>query len=297
MADGRAENKVREKLEGIRANMILRFGEKKSRIIFGLCIVGAVLLAVLILAFFLIRIDEIEVVGDVTVFNESEVISAAEIDIGDGLLWRSSWSIKRNIQKNMPIAQNIKVKKSLFGKVTISIELLSIDYYTKIGDRFYALDANLRVLDSNKLSAKYSNYGAVKIVLPEVREPVIGEKLVFFDTIEETDTEKETLYEVMDESFYSYTVRFLNQLKTSGYHSEANGVILTEKFDVTLIYAEKFSIRFGDVSDLDVKFRVLYEILKEGSTQHSDRVAVDLSDPSKASARTDLSLDFSEFVD
>ncbi len=297
MADGRAENKVREKLEGIRANMILRFGEKKSRIIFRLCIVGAVLLAVLILAFFLIRIDEIEVVGDVTVFNESEVISAAEIDIGDGLFWRSSWSIKRNIQKNMPIAQNIKVKKSLFGKVTISIELLSIDYYTKIGDRFYALDADLMVLDSNKLSAKYSNYGAVKIILPEVREPVIGEKLVFYDTVEETDTEKETLYEVREESFYSYTVRFLNQLKTSGYHSEANGVILTEKFDVTLIYAEKFSIRFGDVSDLDVKFRVLYEILKEGSTQHSDRVSVDLSDPSRASARTDLSLDFSEFVD
>ncbi len=297
MAEQNAESRVRQKLEGIRAGMILRFGEKKSRLIFRLGIAGAVLLVVLILAFFLIRIDEIEVIGDVTIFNESEVISAAEIDIGDGLFWRSSGGIARNIQKNMPIAQNIKVTKSIFGKVTISIELLSIDYYTKIGDRFYALDAELRVLDSNMLSTKYSNYGAVKVILPEVREPKIGERLVFYDTVEETNTEKETLYEVREETFYSYTIRFLGQLKTSGYHTEANGVILTEKFDVTLIYAEKYSINFGDVSDLDVKFRVLYEILEEGSTQHSDKVAIDLSDPSRASARTDLSLDFSEFID
>ncbi len=297
MGKSSAEEAARQKLEGLRAKMILRFGEKKSRMIFNISIAAAVLLFLLILAFFLIRINRIEVTGDVTMFNEGEVIAAAEIDIGDGLFWKNSFWIKKNIEKNMPLAQRIRVRKSLLGKVSINIELLSVDYCTEIGDKYYALDSDLKVLDSNPSSAKYTPYGAVKIILPEVREPVLGEKLVFYDTVVETDTEKETLYEIREESFYAYTVKFLKELKDSGYHKDANGVILNEKFEITLIYAGKYSINFGDPTDLDVKFRVLYEVLAEGSTQYADKVRIDLSEPSRATARTDLTLDFSEFVD
>ncbi len=297
MSEKRAEDKARQSLEGLRAKMLLRFGEKGSRRILTAFIVSAIALIILVFALLFIRINSINVTGDVTMFNESEVISAAEIDIGDGLFWKTSGKIKRNIQKNMPLAQNVKVTKSIFGKVTISLELLSVDYYTKIDDKFYALDSSLKVLDSNGSGSKYSAYGAVLVKLPEVREPVLGEELVFYDTVEETDTEKETLYEVRDEAFYAYTVKFLKELKDSGYHTDANGVILTEKFDITLIYAKKFQISFGNVIDLDIKFRVLYEILAEGSTQYSDKVSIDLSDPSSATARTDLTLDFSEYID
>ncbi len=297
MAKGSAEDIARQKLESLRAKMLLRFGEKKSRLIIRLSIAASLLLILLIIASLFIKIQSIEVTGDVTVFNEGEVIAAAEIDIGDGLFWKNSFWIKKNIETNMPLAQKVKVRKSLFGKVTINIELLSVDYCAEIGDRFYALDAELTVLDSNSSSAKYTPYGAVKIKLPEVREPVLGEKLVFYDTVAETDTEKETLYEVRDESFYAYTLNFLRELKESGYHEDADGVILTEKFEITLIYAEKYSINFGDPTDLDVKFRVLYEILAEGSTRYADKVSIDLSEPSSATARTDLSLDFSEFID
>ena len=252
---------------------------------------------IVIAAVTFIKIESIEITGDVTMFNESEVIEAAEIDIGDGLFWKSAGRIKKNINKNMPIAQHIKVRKSLFGKVTINIELLSVDYYTRIGDKYYALDKDLLVLDEHITGSKYSAFGAVLVKLPEVRKPVIGERLVFYDTVEETDTEGETLYEIKDESFYAFTTRFLNSLKESGYHSEANGVILTEKFDITLIYAEKFSIRFGNSNDLEVKFRVLYEVLAEGSMQYAEKASIDLSDPSRATARADLTLDFSEYID
>ncbi len=297
MSDMTLQDKVRQKLEGIRAKLFLRFGEKNSRIIIGVSLavlIAAILLLILFLAF---RINTIEVTGDVTMFNESEIISAADIEIGDGLFWKSSWAIKRSINKNMPIAQNVKVSKSLFGKVTIRIELIDVDYFTRIGDKYYALDSDLCVLDSNVSSSKYSAYGAVLVKLPEVRDPVLGEPLVFYDTVEETDTEGELLYEVREESFYSYTTKFLKTLKDSGFHTDANGVILTEKFDITLIYAEKFSITFGNSSDLDIKFRVLYEILAEGSTQYSDKARIDLSDPSCATARTDLTLDLSEYID
>ena len=296
MAEKRPEDKARAQLEGLRAKMLLRFGERKSRIIVTVAFVSLAVAAVLIAAFFLIKIDSIEITGDVTVFNETEVINAADIGIGDRMFSVSAAKIKRNIKANMPIADNIKVRKSLFGKLTINVEMMAVDYYTKIGDTYFALDQELKVLGKAKSAGKFSSFGAVLVKLPETRTPEIGKKLVFYDTVVETDTEKETIYEVREESFYKYTTDFLTALKSSGYHADANGVILTEKFEVTLIYAEKFSIDFGTTNDLDLKFRVLYEILAEGSMQYTDKASIDLSDPSRPTARPDPSLDLSEFV-
>ncbi len=297
MGKKKAADKARESLDGLRAKLTLRFGARARRRITAALIAGGALLVLIIAAVIFIRIDTIDVTGDVTVFNEGEVISAAEIDIGDGLFWRSSWAIKRNIQENMPLAEKVKVTKTPFGKVTIYIELMEVDYYTQIGDKYCALDKDLTVLDIGNSGSKYSAYGAVLIKIPEVREPVLGKTLVFYDTVEETNEEKETLYPVQDERYYEYVTRFLSALKESGYHEGANGVILTEKYDVTLIYAEKFQVKFGNVNELDVKFRVLYEILAEGTMQFSDKARIDLSDPTRPTARTDLTLDFSEYVD
>ena len=297
MSEKRPEDKAREQLEAIRAKMLLKFGERGSRRLVAGVIIALLATVLLTVAFFLLKIDSIEITGDVTVFNETEVINAADIGIGDRLFGVSSAKIKRNIKANMPIADNIKVGKSLSGKVTIHIEMMEVDYYTKVNGMYYAIDGELKVLGKSKSASKFSSFGAVLVKLPKVREPEIGKKLVFYDTVVETDTEKETIYEVREESFYKYTTDFLTTLKASGYHSEANGVVLAEKFEVTLIYAKKFSIHFGNSNDLDVKFRVLYEILSEGSMQYTDKASIDLSDPSRATARPDPSLDFSEFVD
>ena len=123
MAEKRPEDKAREQLEGLRAKMLLRFGESGSRRIVTVAFVALIVVAVLTVAFFLIKIDTIEIAGDVTVFNETEVINAADIGIGDRMFSVSSAKIKRNIKANMPIAENIKVRKSIFGKVTIHIEI------------------------------------------------------------------------------------------------------------------------------------------------------------------------------
>ncbi len=298
MADDKSySERARKKLEELRKKMLVRFGERGFKRIFRGVVAGLIVLCLLLIFIIFFPIRSIEVTGDITMFNESEVIAAAEIEEGDGLFWKSSLRIKRNIEKNMPIAQNIKVKKSLFGKVTVSIELARVDYYGKYGDTYYAFDEDMRVLDKNVSRTKYSSYGAVYVVIPEIREPQIGEKIVYYYTVEETDTEGETIYEVEDEKIYSYAESFLKELKKSGYHAAADAVILDEKFDVTLIYSQKFSIRFGTAQDLDVKFRILYEILAEGSMQYAEKVAIDLSDPSKANARADLTLDFSEYID
>jgi hypothetical protein len=102
---------------------------------------------------------------------------------------------------------------------------------------------------------------------------------------------------VREKRFYDYASEFLTALKDSGFLADSNAVLLDERFDVTLIYAKKFEVKFGKVSDLAVKFKILFGILDEGSMQYADAVSVDLTNPSKASARADVTLDLSEYYD
>ena len=104
-------------------------------------------------------------------------------------------------------------------------------------------------------------------------------------------------FDFEDVKKYDYVKEFLRTLCDSPYYSGSDGVILEHKFDVTLIYSQKFKIRFGDVRGLDVKFRVLDGIMAEGSMEYADKASIDLSDPSAAIARPDPTLDLSDFVD
>ena len=71
--------------------------------------------------FLLIPIREIEVTGEVELFNEGEIIEASECVQGKSLHWRSSGRIERNIRNNLPLTEEVKVTKSLFGKIKIDI--------------------------------------------------------------------------------------------------------------------------------------------------------------------------------
>ena len=293
----RPEQIVRQKLESARARMHLRFGEKgMKRLLWGSFAV-AVAVVLLIVLLFSLKIKEIEVTGDVTMFNESDVITAAELSIGDSWLLRTSGSIERAVRANLPLASKVDVSKSLGGRVSIYVEFDTVEYYCRIGEYYYALDDELRVLDRDKSKSKYSSYGAILLKLPETREPVVGKTLVFYDTIVETDTENETVYEVRDDSYYEYISEFLKSLADSGFKSDTDGIIFEEKYDVRLIYANKYLVRFGSVKESEIKFRLLFGILDEGSLQYADKVSVDLTTPSKPTARADGDLDFSEFTD
>jgi len=291
------EAQVRERLERVRASLFLRFGEKGTKALFSGVIIALIVVIALSVVFFSIRVGEIEVAGDVTMFNEGEIIEAAEIGEGDSLFLRSSGKIERTLKKNLPLCESVEVKKSFNGRVSITVSFKSVDYYCKIDGIYYVVDENLRVLDSSDESGRYSAYGASYVRLPETRAPKLGEILVFYDTVEETDTEGETLYEVREERFYDYATEFLSSLSKSGFRPDTDAVSLEQKFDITLIYAEKFEVRFGDKSDLDVKFRMLFEIMQEGSMQYAGKVHVDLSDPSKVVARADEGIDLNEYFD
>ncbi len=297
--ESNAAKKVRALLLGAREALVARFGEKKAKkILIGVPVTLGVLILLFVLIL-LIPIRQIEVVGDIEMFNEGDIVEASGVGEGDLMFMHPGFTISGAIREKMPLVGEVNVTKNPFGKLTIEVKVGDVDFYTKIGEKYYAIDKNLRVLDESTKRSKYSAYGAAYIILPEVREPQVGEYLVFYDTVEETDTEGELLYEVKDPSVYDYVSNFLTALKESesGFLEQTDGIILDEKFDITLIYSMKYQVKFGSASNLDAKFRVFFAILNEGTAVKMDKAVIDLTDPSKATSREDTELDFSEFDD
>ena len=71
-----ASKATREKLEGIRNSLYAKYGEKGARRVVVLSAVGIVALVALLILIFLYPVREISVSGEVTMFNEGEIIEA-----------------------------------------------------------------------------------------------------------------------------------------------------------------------------------------------------------------------------
>lgn len=296
MSTNRPETALRDKLEALRTRLFLRYGEKGLKRITILIPTAFFALLALILFFFLFPVRGIEVTGDATVFNEGDIIRAAEVEEGDSFFLRSSGSIKRALEKNLPLAENIKVKKTFSGKIMIDVEFRKAEFFAKSGDKYFAFDSDLRIVGVDSSRSKFLAFGAVYVRLPEVRDVAVGKNIVFYDTIEETDTEGETLYEVKEEKYYDYVKTYLKALLGSGFHEDADCVDLTQKFDIVLIYADKYEAKFGYVNDLEAKFNVFFKILEEGSSQTYEKATVDITNPSKATLRPNNLLDIDEYL-
>ncbi len=295
----RASEAVKEFLIAARDAVVARLGEKKAKFVLLGILAALIALVLLVVAMLIIPVNAIEISGDTQMFNEGDIVEASGVGEGDRLFLHPFFMISGSIKKSLPLVDRVIVLKNPFnGRLYIDVKVKNVEFYTKVGDVYCAIDENLRVLDISTKRSKYSAFGAAFVKLPELREPVLGESLIFYDTVEETDTEGETLYEVKEERYYDYIPAFLKALRKSYFLSQTDGIMLEEKFDIRIVCDLKYQVKFGNSASLNAKLGALFEVFEEGSVvEYKDSVIIDVSQPSRPTARTDATLDFSEFDD
>ena len=282
MSKKSAEEKVREKLNKLNSKLtdMGSAGKLKKWTLISVIAVGVI--ALIIFGMYMDKVREIEVEGDLTAYNETRVIDASEIDIGESIFGKTAFSIKRTIRKNIPMTEKVKIRKNVFtGRVRIIIEFEEFDYFIKHGDNYYAVDENLVVMDMRKSRSEYFSLGARYIEIPEVCAPIIGKELVFADTVPEDKDDKD----VTPVEEYEYIYRFLKAATESDAYGDINVLTLTEKFNISGIYSEKYRVYFGGLSEMDIKFKMLDSVFSEGSLKYAEKGIIDLTDPNKVSAR------------
>ena len=262
--------------------------------IISLCIIALLLVGVLVLV---TRIDSIEIEGDVSLFNESEIAEASELSVGGALYSKPFFVIKNSIRKNLPMAEKVSVRKNIFTrKVTIRVEFTDYEFVVQSGDKFYAVDSNLTVVDIRDSRLEFVSLGARVLTLPEIETPVLGESLVFSSTVDILDENGRLVKKGDDISKYSYVTELLGFLKSSGYLDRTDAVFLDEKFNLRIVMDGRCLVYIGRCESLETKFEVIDAIIKEGTTSYGKGVVINVQNPALASARVDNNLDFSEYV-
>lgn len=277
-----AEDKVRKRLNDI--NDKLQDDGVKAKLK-RIIIIAVICLGVLALIIFLMMIDkvkEIRVKGELSAYNETRVIQASGIDIGESIFKRTSFGIKKNIKKSIPMTEKVKIRRNIFtGRITIDIEFDDFDYFVKYGKYYYAVNEKLVVMDRRDSRSEYFALGARYIEIPDILEPKIGEELIFEDTVPEDENDKD----VADIKEFKYIYDILLSVSESQYYGEVNVISLREKFNISAIYSKKYRVYIGNPSQMDTKLKMLDGVLDEGSLEYAQKGIIDLTDPSKVSAR------------
>ncbi len=262
--------------------------------IISLCIIAALLVGFLVLV---IRIDSIEIEGDVTLFNESEIVEASELSVGGALYSKPGFAIKRSIRKNLPMAEKVSVRKNIFSRrVTIKVEFSDYKFVVQHGDKFYGVDSNLTVTDIRESKLEFIALGARVLTLPQIETPMLGECLIFSSTVDIRDENGRLIQKGDDISKYSYVKELLSFLSSSGYIDRTDAVFLDEKFNIRIIMDGRCLVYIGRCESLKTKFEVIDAIIDEGSTSYGKYVVINVQNPALASAKVENDLDFSEYV-
>ncbi len=268
--------------------------ELVSAKIISLCII-ILLLFVLFLS--VCRIDSIEVEGDVSIFNESDVVEASGLKVGGCLYTKPFFMIKKSVKANLPMAEKVSVSKNFFTqRVKIKVKFSDFEYFAERDGVYYGLDKDLRVTDVRASKLEFLSLGAVMITLPEFEQPVLGDKLVFTKTVDILDEDGNVVVKGVDKSKFHYAENFLNFIADKGYEDRVDAVFLDEKFNIRTVVDGKYLVYVGRCEGLETKFEVMDEIIKEGSTDIGKYAVIYVEDPAVASARVDNTLDFSQFV-
>ena len=282
MSKKSAEEKVREKLNKMNLKLTAESsaGKLKKTVITAIISIGVI--ALIIFGMYMDKIREISVEGDLVAYNETRIIEASGIDIGDSIFGKMGFSVKRTIKKNIPMTESVKIRKNIFtGRVRIIVEFDDFDYFIKHGSSYYAIDENLVVMDKRDSKSEYFSLGARYIEIPDVCTPEIGKELIFEDTV--PDDKNDT--DVVDIEEFEYIYRFLKMASESDSYGEMNVLLLEERFNISAVYSEKYRVYFGSFGQLDIKLKMLDGVFDEGSLQYAQKGIIDLTDPAKVSAR------------
>lgn len=214
-------------------------------------------LLVLVLTFF--KVKSILVMNEED-FSAEEVINASGIQYGSNTVFLNKAKAKQSISSAIPYAENIRIKKILPSGVKIYIEKGEGSFYTAVGDEYYILSKDCRVINKTRDIESIELSGLIRLQSSKISKCIMGQKLEYRDI---------DLQGVFDE-----LVSLLEKYNLYGF---CNDILLDSKFDIKFMYKERYTVCLGDLYDLEIKFQFFDKIVETLSENASGTINV--SDP------------------
>ena len=260
---------------------------------------GAVLTGGILWGSGLWRVTEVAV-ADGQFYTASVIREYADITPGEAMLGFDGADVKARLRDGLPLLDDIRIRKGLGGKVTITYREISQAYYTCHNGNYYLINGeDLSAETAGKegeVLGVFSNpkearrVGAVYVGLPEAARVRVGEPLTFINLPYEPDSapEDQVEYELeTDEPAveYAYVAAFMEALMTSPLAPRVTGMELGDRYDIRFVLDGRILVRVGSMDELDRKLSLAERSLEDREAAGKDDgtlpVLVDVSDPAR----------------
>lgn len=231
------------------ANRLAKRRRKKIRVAVLLCSVFVLIIAVLailsVTVFF--PISSISV-SENTLYDNSEIIEASQIKIGDKLFGISEKRVRNSVTVNLPYIKNIELKRNLFDNVEIIVEETNDAFCYKYENRYYTADID------NKILAVFDEkpQGITELLIGETKPLNIGYVL---DIGEENLELVHNMYNILNRSNIKITSLNISDLGA-----------------ITAVVEDRFAVNFGTIQDIESKTEHLRAMITKIDAENGKEV-------------------------
>ncbi len=200
-----------------------------------MCVLALISLTLVFLRF--VGVGKFEVKGS-TEYELRDLISASGIRSGDLMFSVNEKDAEEKLIENCPYLKSVDVKKKFPNRIVFKVEERVLGWYLQIGEDFYALDYDLRILLETYDEESLIERGLTKLVLPELESAVCDELPEFGND---------------DEQLIKETLKIIDSFRTHEMKSRLTYLDLSNRFEIKLTVDSTFEVNLGDMSNIETK--------------------------------------------
>lgn len=201
------------------------------------------------------KVKSISVLGS-TLYDDSEVIDASGIKIGDSIIFKDLKFCEESIYRNLDYVDSAKISRDFFGNVTINLEPAKALFSLTQAEKYYVVSEKDKILD----------------VLEEIPPEVVVAQGIKFEVSEnrvkyDDEIKKQLFFKIL-EQFKEYDLNYVKRIN------------VTDIENLKVIYDDRLTILLGTEEELKYKISTAKEIIT-GKLSASEKGTLDFRDLNK----------------
>ncbi len=201
------------------------------------------------------KVKSISVQGS-TLYDDSEVVDASGIKVGDSIIFKNVKSCEESIYRNLNYIDSAKISKDFFGNITINLEPAKVLFSLNQDEKYYLVSEKDKILE----------------ILEEIPPEVVVAQGIKFEISENkvkyNDEIKKQLFFKILEQFKEHDLNFVKRIN------------VTDAENLEVIYDDRLTILLGSEEELKYKISTAKEIIT-GKLSTSERGTLDFRNLNK----------------
>ena len=210
-----------------------------------------------------VPLTKVEVEG-LTRYGEEEILVTSGLGTTQKMSEVDRESVKQALTSRYPYIRSVRVRYAFPLGYRVIIEEEIPTYYTCIAGDYFALSADLKVLEQATSDRRFMASGLRRITLGEVKSVMLGQTLRYDG---------------------DYLERVLADIENSVLADRVTDVHIGDRYHLSVVCDGVYTLFLGDVNSIEAKLQLASLMMRQNDVPAGYRAILDVSDLKKTSIR------------